>query len=86
MMKSRFAGLLTKEAEIEHYDFLNEMRVRLNIDTQKLIDLEARITGQPREMCDAGRRLGEHGQSQGQGQRSYLIPEPRLKKALQLIN
>ena len=40
----KFAGLQTKQAEKEHYCFLNEMRDRLNIDSEKLIDLEARIT------------------------------------------
>ena len=40
----KFAGLSTKQAEKEHYCFLNEMRDRLNIDSEKLIDLEARIT------------------------------------------
>jgi hypothetical protein len=44
MFRSRFNGLHTKEDEEEHYNFLNEMRVRLNVDSQKLIDLEARIT------------------------------------------
>lgn len=40
----KFAGLQTKQAEKEHYCFLNEMRDRLNIDSEKLINLEARIT------------------------------------------
>jgi hypothetical protein len=44
IFRSRFNGLHTKEDEEEHYNFLNEMRVRLNVDSQKLIDLEARIT------------------------------------------
>lgn len=44
MFRSRFNGLHTKEAEQEHYTFLNEMRVRLGVDSQRLIDLEARIT------------------------------------------
>jgi hypothetical protein len=43
-IKSRFNGINTKEKEKEHYTFLNEMRVRLGVDSQKLIDLEARIT------------------------------------------
>ena len=33
LMRSRFNGLHTKEAEQEHYSFLNEMRVRLNVDS-----------------------------------------------------
>lgn len=44
LMRSRFNGLHTKEAERDHYKFLNEMKIRLNVDSQKLIDLEARIT------------------------------------------
>ena len=39
-----FAGQTTKEEEKEHYHFLNEMRVRLNVDEAKIIDLEARIS------------------------------------------
>lgn len=39
-----FTGQQTKEAEKEHYNFLNQMRVKLGVDSQKLIDLEARIT------------------------------------------
>ena len=39
-----FGGLKTKEDEKEHYNFLNEMRVRLNVDENKIIDLEARIS------------------------------------------
>jgi hypothetical protein len=39
-----FGGLKTKEDEKEHYNFLNEMRVRLKVDESKIIDLEARIS------------------------------------------
>ena len=44
LISAKFGGLITKEAEKEHYDFLNELRITLNVDSQKLIDLEARIT------------------------------------------
>lgn len=43
-IKSKFNGIKTKEKEKEHFTFLNEMRVRLGVDSQKLIDLEARIS------------------------------------------
>jgi hypothetical protein len=39
-----FLGMKTKEEEKEHYNFLNQMRVRLNVDKAKIIDLEARIS------------------------------------------
>jgi hypothetical protein len=39
-----FLGMKTKEEEKEHYNFLNQMRVRLNVDEAKIIDLEARIS------------------------------------------
>ena len=32
------------EAEKEHYNFLNEISVRLKIDREKLVNLEARIS------------------------------------------
>ena len=32
------------EAEKEHYNFLNEISVRLKVDSEKLVNLEARIT------------------------------------------
>ena len=44
ILRNRFNGLHTKQEEQEHYVFLNQMRVRLGVDSQKLIDLEARIT------------------------------------------
>lgn len=43
-IKSKFNGINTKEKEKEHFYFLNEMRIRLGVDSQKLIDLEARIS------------------------------------------
>jgi hypothetical protein len=45
MFRSRFNGLRSKEEEEEHFSFLNQMRQRLNVDSQKIVDLEARITG-----------------------------------------
>ena len=46
MFKSKFGGLAsrTKEAEREHYSFLNQMQAKFNIDQEKLICLEARIS------------------------------------------
>ena len=44
MVTTIFGGLKTKEDEKEHYNFLNEMRVRLKVDESKIIDLEARIS------------------------------------------
>ena len=46
MFKSKFGGLAsrTKEAEREHYSFLNQMQAKFNIDQEKLISLEARIS------------------------------------------
>jgi len=32
-------------AEKEHYNFLNEIQVRLNVDWDKIVNLEARISG-----------------------------------------
>lgn len=43
-MSAKFGGLVTKEAEMEHFNFLNELRVKWNVDSEKLINLEARIT------------------------------------------
>ena len=39
-----FQGAPTKQGEHEHYHFLNEMRKRLGVDEEKIIDLEARIS------------------------------------------
>ena len=39
-----FSGPTTKEAEKEHYNFLNEMSHRFNVDKEKIINLEARIS------------------------------------------
>jgi hypothetical protein len=49
-----FAGLKTKEDEKEHYNFLNEMRVRLNVDENKIIDLEARISCKYKSLFNIG--------------------------------
>jgi len=32
------------EGEREHYNFLNEISIRLKVDPEKLVNLEARIT------------------------------------------
>lgn len=50
-----FAGLKTKENEKEHYNFLNEMRVRLNVDESRIIDLEARISCKYKFLFNIGR-------------------------------
>ena len=44
LMSCKFGGIMTKEAEMEHYGFLNQLRVKWNVDCEKLINLEARIT------------------------------------------
>jgi hypothetical protein len=42
--QNMFTQMPSVEAEKEHYNFLNEISIRLNIDREKLINLEARIT------------------------------------------
>lgn len=44
LMSAKFGGIMTKEAEMEHYDFLNQLKIKWNVDSEKLINLEARIT------------------------------------------
>ena len=52
-----FGGLKTKEDEKEHYNFLNEMRVRLKVDESKIIDLEARISCKYKPIFNKGWHL-----------------------------
>jgi hypothetical protein len=33
------------QKEREHYNFVNSLRERLNVESSKIIDLEARMTG-----------------------------------------